>query len=101
MRSVFYVEKFVIEHKIDKLARFLAHIVIHFTRFCDKKIVIADGLCVSVAENKFFVVRFKVADAYTFSLRLVEFFTERNEFVFYLLAERRNVLFVIIGSSLL
>ena len=60
------------EHEIDKLARFAAHVAVHFFGLFHEIRTISHGYSVAVGKDKFLVVTLDFLHADTFRLRLVQ-----------------------------
>ena len=99
-RFVFKIHKVVVDHEIDEFAGFGAEFMIHFASLFNKEFCVADGFCVAVREDEFFIVSHNFVNADSLCLGFIKFFAKGNKVAFYLFTESGNFFLAVIASSL-
>ena len=76
----------MLTHKVEELARFLAHLVIHFVRRIHHKVAVAHGVRIAAGEQQLFVKEAQLIYAKTLGLPLAQLRAYGHDVFNYLLA---------------
>jgi len=76
----------MLAHKVEELARFLAHLVIHFVSRVNHKVAVAHGVRIAAGEQQLFVKKAQLIYAKTLGLPLAQLHAYGHDVFNYLLA---------------
>ena len=76
----------MLAHKVEELARFLAHLVIHFVRRINHKVAVAHGVRIAAGEQQLFVKEAQLIYAKALGLPLAQLGAYGHDVFNYLLA---------------